>query len=214
VFEIKTVGQFLRRRDDKLKTMRKLKSQHSLFFYEKKKIHFTPSSNPAVVHVYTHWKAVLSHPVLIQTLACMDWRCGGSLPGLKPGWRRASRRTSTGRRMPARHRASYPSTSKSEYIRLLVSPSTTTYFWSSCGFSPKPLFLLCRSDSVRRVLRIRGGPPNLLLVTGSEVALVDGKRLQLLWRFNSSSILGSVRFLCVGHTKEPVLFTLQDDVFR
>lgn len=30
---------------------------------------------------------------------------------------------------------------------------------------------------------------NLLLVTGSEVALVDGKNAELLWKFNTSSVL-------------------------
>ncbi len=44
---------------------------------------------------------------------------------------------------------------------------------------------------MKQVLRTgeTGDPPNLLLVTGKEVALVDGKNMQLLWRFNTSSVL-------------------------
>lgn len=30
---------------------------------------------------------------------------------------------------------------------------------------------------------------NLLVVAGKEVALLDGKHLELLWRFNTSSVL-------------------------
>ncbi|XP_068438665.1 protein FAM234A isoform X2 [Clinocottus analis] len=69
------------------------------------------------------------------------------------------------------------------------------------------------SDSVRQVLNMRltDGPPNLLLVTGNEVALVDGKRLQLLWRFNTSSILGKPSF---GHfNKDDVLdVVVEEDI--
>lgn len=47
-----------------------------------------------------------------------------------------------------------------------------------------------RADSVRKVLRVgETETPNLLLVTGKEVALVDGNSLQLLWRMNTSSVL-------------------------
>lgn len=48
-----------------------------------------------------------------------------------------------------------------------------------------------RSDSVRHVLRVgpRDESPNLLLVAGKEVALVNGKSLQPLWRFNTSSVI-------------------------
>lgn len=31
--------------------------------------------------------------------------------------------------------------------------------------------------------------PNLLLVTEEEVVLIDGKNLQLLWRFNTTSVV-------------------------
>ncbi|XP_056285502.1 protein FAM234A [Pseudoliparis swirei] len=83
--------------------------------------------------------------------------------------------------------------------------------WEKDASATSGLVPVYESDSVRRVLRIRGGPPNLLLVTGSEVALVDGKRLQLLWRFNSSSILGEPSF---GHfNKDHVLdVVVEEDV--
>ncbi|CAK6964116.1 protein FAM234A [Scomber scombrus] len=65
-----------------------------------------------------------------------------------------------------------------------------------------PIFL---SDSLKQVLKIgeTDKSPNLLLVTGNEVALVDGKKLQPLWSFNTSSVLGEPSF---GHfNKDDVL---------
>ncbi|TNN39535.1 Protein FAM234A [Liparis tanakae] len=83
--------------------------------------------------------------------------------------------------------------------------------WEKDAGAAAGLVPVYESDSVRQVLRIRGAPPNLLLVTGGEVALVDGKRLQLLWRFNSSSILGEPSF---GHfNKDDVLdVVVEEDV--
>lgn len=61
---------------------------------------------------------------------------------------------------------------------------------SHCGFNCY-LYGLCRFDSVRQVVKAGRADEssNLLLVSGSEVALIDGKNLQLLWRFNTSSVL-------------------------
>lgn len=58
-----------------------------------------------------------------------------------------------------------------------------------------PIF---ESDSVRQVLRIaeKEDPPNLLFVTGREVAMVSGKNLQPLWRINTTSVLSEPSF---GH---------------
>ncbi|XP_029954176.1 protein FAM234A [Salarias fasciatus] len=51
-----------------------------------------------------------------------------------------------------------------------------------------PIF---ESDAMREVVRTEEADETsgLLVVTGREVALVEGKKLQLQWRFNSSSIL-------------------------
>lgn len=64
---------------------------------------------------------------------------------------------------------------------------------ATSGFVP-----IYESDLVKQVLRTeeKDNPPNLLIVTGNEVALVDGNHLQLLWRFNISSILSEPSF---GH---------------
>ncbi|KAM9837320.1 protein FAM234A isoform 1-T2 [Aulostomus maculatus] len=58
-----------------------------------------------------------------------------------------------------------------------------------------PVYL---SDSLRHVVKIGGTdePSNLALVTGQEVAVIDGKNLQLLWKFNTSSVLREPSF---GH---------------
>ncbi|XP_029311360.1 protein FAM234A isoform X2 [Cottoperca gobio] len=70
--------------------------------------------------------------------------------------------------------------------------------WEKNAIAASGLVPIYESDSVRQVLRAgeTGDPPNLLLVTGSELALVDGKHLQLLWRFNTSSVLSEPSF---GH---------------
>ncbi|XP_054454876.1 LOW QUALITY PROTEIN: protein FAM234A [Anoplopoma fimbria] len=70
--------------------------------------------------------------------------------------------------------------------------------WEKDAKSTSGLVPVYESDSVRQVLRTgeTSGTPNLLLVTGNELALVDGKHLQLLWRFNTSSILSEPSF---GH---------------
>ncbi|XP_034415036.1 protein FAM234A [Cyclopterus lumpus] len=85
--------------------------------------------------------------------------------------------------------------------------------WEKDASATSGLVPVYESDSVRQVLRIRvmGRLPNLLLVTGNEVALVDGKRLQLLWRFNTSSIFGKPSF---GHfNKDDVLdVVVEEDI--
>lgn len=70
--------------------------------------------------------------------------------------------------------------------------------WEKNANPTSGLVPIYESDSVKRVLRAgeTGDPPNLLLVTGKEVALVDGKNLQLLWRFNTSTVISEPSF---GH---------------
>ncbi|XP_023255914.1 protein FAM234A [Seriola lalandi dorsalis] len=70
--------------------------------------------------------------------------------------------------------------------------------WEKNASATSGLVPIYESDSVRQVLRTdeTQDPSNLLLVTGKEVALVDGKNLHLLWRFNTSSVLGEPSF---GH---------------
>ncbi|XP_060884549.1 protein FAM234A [Labrus mixtus] len=79
---------------------------------------------------------------------------------------------------------------------------------ATTGFVP-----VYKSDSVKQVLRVgeTGNPPNLLIVTGKDVALIDGKSLKLLWRFNTSSVLSEPSF---GHyNKDDVLdVVLEEDV--
>lgn len=77
--------------------------------------------------------------------------------------------------------------------------------WEKNASATSGLVPVYESDSMRQVLRVgeTDDPPNLLLVTGKEVALVDGKKLQLLWRFNTSSVLREPSF---GHfNKDDVL---------
>ncbi|XP_030019014.1 protein FAM234A [Sphaeramia orbicularis] len=62
---------------------------------------------------------------------------------------------------------------------------------TTSGFVP-----IYESDSLMRMLRTDTDPFNLLLVTGKEVALVDGQTLQLLWKYNTSSVLSEPSF---GH---------------
>ncbi|XP_061665319.1 protein FAM234A [Syngnathoides biaculeatus] len=69
------------------------------------------------------------------------------------------------------------------------------------------------SDSLRRVLRTDDGDQssNLMLVTGSEVVLMDGKTLQPLWTFNTTTVLREPAF---GHfNKDGVLdVVLEEDM--
>lgn len=69
------------------------------------------------------------------------------------------------------------------------------------------------SDSVKQVLRVgeTGDPPNLLIVTGKEVALIDGNNLKTLWRLNTTSVLSEPSF---GHfNKDNILdVVVEDDV--
>ncbi|XP_051274609.1 protein FAM234A [Dicentrarchus labrax] len=77
--------------------------------------------------------------------------------------------------------------------------------WEKNASTTSGLVPIYKSDSMRQVLRTgeTDDSPNLLLVTGKEVALVNGKNLQLLWRFNSSSVLREPSF---GHfNKDDVL---------
>lgn len=87
-----------------------------------------------------------------------------------------------------RHLASYPSMSKKNLLlsfhlsSLWLFPDTVVHIY----------FLLDRSDSVKHVLKTdkTNDRSNLLVVTGSEVALVDGSKLHVIWKFNASSVLG------------------------
>ncbi|XP_074518634.1 protein FAM234A [Halichoeres trimaculatus] len=73
-----------------------------------------------------------------------------------------------------------------------------------------PVYL---SDSVKQVLRVgeTGDPPNLLIVTGKEVALIDGNSLKTLWTLNTTSVLSEPSF---GHfNKDNILdVVVEDDV--
>ncbi|XP_040885269.1 protein FAM234A [Toxotes jaculatrix] len=70
--------------------------------------------------------------------------------------------------------------------------------WERNASATTGLVSIYESDSVRQVLKTDEADvsSNLLLVTGKEVALVDGKNLQLLWKFNTSSVLSQPSF---GH---------------
>lgn len=83
--------------------------------------------------------------------------------------------------------ALYPSTSKKDF--------DYHFYKTACchgDFYPETcyLFLLYRSE-VSRMLKTdeTDDSSNLLVVAGKEVALLDGKHLELLWRFNTSSVL-------------------------
>ncbi|XP_054609548.1 protein FAM234A [Dunckerocampus dactyliophorus] len=68
------------------------------------------------------------------------------------------------------------------------------------------------SDSLRHVARTgEADSSNLLVVTGSEVALIDGETLQLLWIFNTTSVFREPSF---GHfNKDGVLdVVLEEDM--
>ncbi|XP_039990684.1 protein FAM234A isoform X2 [Xiphias gladius] len=85
--------------------------------------------------------------------------------------------------------------------------------WESHANATSGLVPIYESDSVRQVLKTeeKEDPSNLLLVTGKEVALVNGKNLQLLWRFNTSSVLSEPSF---GHfNKDGVLdVVVEEDI--
>lgn len=85
--------------------------------------------------------------------------------------------------------------------------------WEKNADATSGLVPVYESDSVRHVLRVgqRDESPNLLLVAGKEVALVNGKSLQPLWRFNTSSVIREPSF---GHfNKDGVLdVVVEDDI--
>ncbi|KAM3592365.1 uncharacterized protein V6R79_017319 [Siganus canaliculatus] len=70
--------------------------------------------------------------------------------------------------------------------------------WEKNADPTSGLVPIYESDSVKQVLRTgeAEGTPNLLVVAGKEVALVEGKNLQQLWRFNTSSLVSEPSF---GH---------------
>lgn len=85
--------------------------------------------------------------------------------------------------------------------------------WEMDANATSGLVPVYESDAVRQVIRTgeTDDTPNLLLVTGTEVALVDGKHLQLLWRFNTSSVLSEPSF---GHfnTDDILDVVVEEDV--
>ncbi|XP_068160935.1 protein FAM234A [Antennarius striatus] len=76
------------------------------------------------------------------------------------------------------------------------------------GFVP-----IYKSDSLRYVLKAghTDNSPNLLVVTETETSIVDGKTLQLVWSFNTSSVLREPSF---GHfNKDDVLdIVVEEDI--
>ncbi|XP_062234676.1 protein FAM234A [Platichthys flesus] len=85
--------------------------------------------------------------------------------------------------------------------------------WEKNASSTTGLVPIYESDSVIRVVRKeeRWDPPNLLLVTSTDVVLVNGKDRKPLWRFNTSSVLSEPSF---GHfNKDDVLdVVVEEDV--
>uniref|UniRef100_UPI0037E792CE protein FAM234A n=1 Tax=Semicossyphus pulcher TaxID=241346 RepID=UPI0037E792CE len=84
--------------------------------------------------------------------------------------------------------------------------------WEKSSSSTSGLVPVYESDSVKKVLRAgETETPNLLIVTGKEVALVDGKNLKKLWRFNSGPVLSEPSF---GHyNKDDVLdVVVEEDI--
>lgn len=85
--------------------------------------------------------------------------------------------------------------------------------WEKNASATSGLVPIYESDSVKQVLRTgeTDETPNLLLVTGKGVVLVDGKNRQPLWRFNTSSVLSEPSF---GHfDKDGVLdVVVEDDI--
>ncbi|KAG8009092.1 hypothetical protein GBF38_011701 [Nibea albiflora] len=82
--------------------------------------------------------------------------------------------------------------------------------WEKNASESSGLVPIYESDSVKQVLTA-GDSPNLLLVTGKEVALVDGRKLQLQWKFNTSSVISEPSF---GHyNKDDILdVVLEEDI--
>ncbi|XP_060950344.1 protein FAM234A [Limanda limanda] len=81
----------------------------------------------------------------------------------------------------------------------------TDRHWEKDASSATGLVPIYESDSVNRVVRKeeRSDPPNLLLVTSTDVVLVNGKDRKPMWRFNTSSVLSEPSF---GHfNKDDVL---------
>ncbi|XP_010734574.3 protein FAM234A [Larimichthys crocea] len=85
--------------------------------------------------------------------------------------------------------------------------------WEKTASESSGLVPIYESDSVKQVLTTgeTGDSPNLLLVTGKEVALVDGRKLQLQWKFNTSSVISEPTF---GHyNKDDILdVVLEEDI--
>ncbi|AWP17498.1 Protein ITFG3 [Scophthalmus maximus] len=83
--------------------------------------------------------------------------------------------------------------------------------WEIKASATSGLVPIYESDLVRQVVRTedRDESSNLLLVSWKEVALVDGKSLHLLWRYNTSSVLGEPSF---GHfNKDSLLDVVVED---
>ncbi|KAM3859720.1 protein FAM234A [Diretmus argenteus] len=85
--------------------------------------------------------------------------------------------------------------------------------WESKASSASGLVPVYESDSVRQVLRTgtKDSPANLLLVTREELLLVDGNNLHVLWKFNTSTVLGEPSF---GHfNKDGILdIVVEEDI--
>ncbi|KAM7381854.1 hypothetical protein PAMA_012623 [Pampus argenteus] len=75
---------------------------------------------------------------------------------------------------------------------------TADEHWEKNAGGTSDLVPVYVSDSVKQVLTVgeKTDASNLLLVTGDKVALVDGNNLQLLWSFNTTSVLSKPSF---GH---------------
>lgn len=71
--------------------------------------------------------------------------------------------------------------------------------WEKMASATSGLVPVYESDSLIRVLRTETEPFNLLLETGTEVALVDGQTLQILWKYNTSSVLRQKNKPTFGH---------------
>ncbi|XP_067343992.1 protein FAM234A [Channa argus] len=87
--------------------------------------------------------------------------------------------------------------------------------WEKNANPTSGLVTIYKSDSMKRVVRSEETDvtdlSNLLLVTEKDVALIDGKHRQLLWKFNTSSVLSQPSF---GHfNKDGVLdVVIEEDI--
>ncbi|XP_023147174.2 protein FAM234A [Amphiprion ocellaris] len=85
--------------------------------------------------------------------------------------------------------------------------------WEKNASATSGLVPIYESEAVSRVLRKEEADDssNLLVVTNKEVALVDGQKLQLLWRFNTTSVLSEPSF---GHfNKDEILdIVVEEDI--